>query len=1123
MASDFSRKTFYQQKHYSGVLMQQGRVQLDADWNEQLDIDQYRTKTQAIDVIGKCGVPQNGGNFRITLLNGGRDLGIAAGRIYIGGLLFELDGAASYFNQPYLPKPDASYFNQPPASPLSSPPVPPLQDGTYIVYIDGWQREVNYLDDPRIREVALGDADTATRLQNVWQVRLLQVDDRQIGCKSEVAQWTTLTQASTGRLAAQTKPVQDPKNPCLLPPSAGYQRLENQLYRVEIQKGGTEATASFKWSRDNATVETEVADVDPGGLVLTVSGFGRDETLGFAGDQWVEVVEEEWTLKNDPRPLVQIDSISPSASTITLKTPIGTEKIKRKLRRWDQSVAAAGPDGLPLSTAWVGLEDGIEVQFLPGTYRAGDYWLIPARTATGQIEWPLSGAPNNAPVFEPPVGVQHYYCRLAIVRVQGGVVAAPEDCRPLFPPLTELDLNADLRWHHKHLHGFGVVCGLKVKCRVGREGVIIESGHALDCEGNRITVAQQNGLAYDLVPVARSLGLLDEKESGRVCLSIAAGGNGLPVISLEPFVAESFWDTVLEGTLLKDFYDQCIDNLIRFLRQQFPFPMTDEAPVPVEQRRLTSVLNLLAQLVNSASGQYGFLSGRYETPGRRSEDDLLRQLYIDLKALLASETFCAMNDNDTPYPDYTLERGLSTVFGPALKMHTRLRLHPTGRFAYTVGGNNRVYVYNLETEELIQTIPFDGPADIVLQDIALSENRIDIYAVGIVNSVDSIFGLGRIANTGHITWTGTSSVPGVRYVSLGLRFTDQLFAVAKAAGLHQIAGIGTANFSNAVFEAFNATGLLCITNERTHISRPNIILAAATTGSGDSPTFDHVLHFMTNANGTSGLIIEAQGVDASNDITVHKNVIYISGDNPTTPGARMVGAYDLLSGRLEKIANVENTVIRLAGYLDNARDRDVLMLSYSDYLKVVCIDLSNEAFEVDRNFRIPTQWFPIAVVTDHKLRRGYVLNPFVNTLTAMQLQRVFRASPAPDYTMEPPMELADYRHQAVRAYRDLFSHFLQYLKDCFCDKFLIDCPTCDEDDKVYLACIEVRGGRVYHICNFSKRRYVKSFRTVEYWLSTIPLLPILRQAFTMFCCQVFDTPRTVTVEKQDTATPGNLN
>jgi hypothetical protein len=57
MKGDFSRSTFDPRKHYSGVRMQQGRVQLDADWNENLDILLRRIETETIDVIGECGVP----------------------------------------------------------------------------------------------------------------------------------------------------------------------------------------------------------------------------------------------------------------------------------------------------------------------------------------------------------------------------------------------------------------------------------------------------------------------------------------------------------------------------------------------------------------------------------------------------------------------------------------------------------------------------------------------------------------------------------------------------------------------------------------------------------------------------------------------------------------------------------------------------------------------------------------------------------------------------------------------------------------------------------------------------------------------------------------------------------
>src|ERR1700704_3716467 len=96
MPGDYSRKTFNRANRYSGVLMQQGRVQLDADWNEQLDIQLYRTEAESTDVIGRTGVPKKDDGFRIGVASGGQDLTISQGRIYVDGLLCELDQPATY-------------------------------------------------------------------------------------------------------------------------------------------------------------------------------------------------------------------------------------------------------------------------------------------------------------------------------------------------------------------------------------------------------------------------------------------------------------------------------------------------------------------------------------------------------------------------------------------------------------------------------------------------------------------------------------------------------------------------------------------------------------------------------------------------------------------------------------------------------------------------------------------------------------------------------------------------------------------------------------------------------------------------------------------------------------------
>ena len=93
MKGDFTRVTFEPQKRYTSVRMQQGRVQLDADWNEQADIQAYLERTEAVDVIGEAGAPKGAGNFSIAVTGDGADLAIGPGRFYVEGMLCELDSA----------------------------------------------------------------------------------------------------------------------------------------------------------------------------------------------------------------------------------------------------------------------------------------------------------------------------------------------------------------------------------------------------------------------------------------------------------------------------------------------------------------------------------------------------------------------------------------------------------------------------------------------------------------------------------------------------------------------------------------------------------------------------------------------------------------------------------------------------------------------------------------------------------------------------------------------------------------------------------------------------------------------------------------------------------------------
>ena len=120
MKADLSRATFDKARRYRSVRMQQGRVQLDADFNEQQDILNHRIEIETRDSLGPVAVPIDNPGFGLT--PAGTDLGISAGRLYVDGLLCENRAATTVADQPDLPD-TASPVLPAGASLLPLPPV----------------------------------------------------------------------------------------------------------------------------------------------------------------------------------------------------------------------------------------------------------------------------------------------------------------------------------------------------------------------------------------------------------------------------------------------------------------------------------------------------------------------------------------------------------------------------------------------------------------------------------------------------------------------------------------------------------------------------------------------------------------------------------------------------------------------------------------------------------------------------------------------------------------------------------------------------------------------------------------------------------------------------------------
>lgn len=478
MHGDFSRDTFSGLHRFSRVLMQQGRVLLDADWNEQTSILLHYLRALAADVIG----PHGGGPtaFQIGCEdpdgNAMRyDFTIGFGHYWVDGILVEHEPPGGYLQRP--PSQGQAGRNEAVSADGTLRPYsghgaggthPPttyggqpyftfgdddhLQAGqSYLVYLDVWEQMLTHLQAAHVREVALGGPDTAARARVVWQVRVM--DQRDIRDDGQDASCEDLMQALAPRprwLRARARVPEPSDEPCIIPPEASYRGLENQLYRVEIHAGGTMESSlagpTFKWSRDNGSVVFGVRALS--GNLATLETLGPDDRRTLVENDWVELVDDRTALRGQAGPLARVESVDRLTFQVTLSMPGGESpppfeaELHPVLRRWDQgSEAISVQEG-----RWVDLEDGVQVLFeRGGTYRAGDYWLIPARTATGDVLWPTEEDDDGVPRPQavPPHGVEHHYAPLGRITLDGtGTVScsSDQDCRcilrPLCPPPT---------------------------------------------------------------------------------------------------------------------------------------------------------------------------------------------------------------------------------------------------------------------------------------------------------------------------------------------------------------------------------------------------------------------------------------------------------------------------------------------------------------------------------------------------------------------------------------------------------------------------------------------------------------------------------------------------------------
>ncbi|WP_460063241.1 DUF6519 domain-containing protein [Streptomyces sp. YKOK-I1] len=484
MHGDFSRRTYRPEEHYVAVVGQQGRVLLDAEANEQAELGLAADRALAADLIGRHGGPGDGFRIEYDAESEGEkaSLTIAPGRYYVDGIpvdatrpeplpaVEECGGrptetghdhpdtaakklvaakrtasakAAARTDDSTGCDPAWTYWDQPYAYRDAERVEDELPSGPFLAYLRVHDRLVTAVQDPLLRETALGAAlpDTTARVRVDWQVLPLELgEDRWSDPAGAFDAWVAEQQDRTCRLAAHSeRPARVENDPCLVAPDARYRGPENQLYRVEIHRGGEAGEASYKWSRENGSVVLPLTDVDEW---VTLEALGRDDKLDLDVGDFVEVGDDASAGRGEILDLLQVVEIDLPGRRVRLSgepdPTVGRQPGRHPyLRRWDQLESRRR--GAPrleggavklVEGEWIDLEDGVQIYFAPcGRYVSGDHWTFAARTVTGAVEWPTDAV--GRPLLARPAGVAYHYAPLAWIDD-----GQAQDLRKVFRPLT---------------------------------------------------------------------------------------------------------------------------------------------------------------------------------------------------------------------------------------------------------------------------------------------------------------------------------------------------------------------------------------------------------------------------------------------------------------------------------------------------------------------------------------------------------------------------------------------------------------------------------------------------------------------------------------------------------------
>jgi hypothetical protein len=110
---------------------------------------------------------------------------------------------------------------------------------------------------------------------------------------------------------------------------------------------------------------------------------------------------------------------------------------------------------------------------------------------------------------------------------------------------------------------------------------------------------------------------------------------------------------------------------------------------------------------------------------------------------------------------------------------------------------------------------------------------------------------------------------------------------------------------------------------------------------------------------------------------------------------------------------------------------------------------------------------------------------------------------------DPKLSALEFKDTWIAAFEELTIIFAEIFLSCICSNLLPPCPPPSDESRVPLAVITVsndsNGCRILRVCNWpTLRKFLTTFPNLQYWLSWLPVMWLLRVGLQNLCCNSKD-------------------